>query len=144
MRPLKLTTQQVKEKAARDIKARTNARLTTLIKEDAAERRIQYRRDQEQEEKAARDIKARHNARLTALIKEEAVERRLQYRRDQEQEDNQQPRDQEQDNQQPRDQEQDNQQPRKSWNTCLNVSCFCLLLVTANALFIQYLLTRKL
>ncbi len=132
----------MKEKAARDIKARTNARLTALIKEEAAERRLQYtsRRDQEQEdrqqvkEKAARDIKARSNARLTALIKEEAAKRRLQYRRDQEQEDNQQPTERE-----------DNQQPREFWNTCLlNVSCICLLLVTANALFIQYLLTRKL
>ncbi len=84
-------------------------------------------------EKAARDIKARSNARLTALIKEEAAERRLQYRREQEQEDNQQPTERE-----------DNQQPRESWNTCLYVSCICLLLVTANALFIQYLLTRKL
>ena len=79
---------------------------------------------QQLEERVARDIKARTNARLTALIKEAAAERRLQYRRDQEQE--------------------DNQQPRESWNTCLNVSCCCLLLVTANALFIQYLLTRKL
>ena len=95
MPPLKLTRTQVKEKAARDIKARTNARVTALIAEVAAERRLQYRRDQEQE-----------------------------------------------DNQQPREQE-DNQQPRESWTTCLNVSCFCLLLVTANALFFQYLLTRK-
>ncbi len=50
MRPLKLTRTQVKEKAARDIKVRTNARLTALIKEVAAERRLQYRRDQEQED----------------------------------------------------------------------------------------------
>jgi Flp pilus assembly protein TadB len=88
---------------------------------------------QQLQERATREIKARTDARLTALIKEAAAERRLQYRRDQEQEDNQQPREWE-----------DNQQPRESWNTCLNVSCFCLLLVTANALFIQYLLTRKL
>ncbi len=50
MRVLKLTREQVEERAARDIKARTNARLTALIKEAAAERRLQYRRDQEQED----------------------------------------------------------------------------------------------
>ena len=83
-------------------------------------------------EQVARETKARTNARVTALIGEVAAEQRIQFKRDQEQEDNQQPWEQE-----------DNRQPRESWTTCLNVSCFCLLLVTANALFIQYLLTRK-
>ena len=99
---LRLTRTQITEKAARDIKARTDARQAGLIREIAAERRLQYKRDQEQDQE------------------------------DDEQEDNHQPREQE-----------DIQQLRESRSTCLNLFCFCVLLVTANALFFVYLLTRK-
>ena len=47
VRVLRLTRQQVQERAARGIKARTEARLTKLIKEAAAEQRLEYRRDQD-------------------------------------------------------------------------------------------------
>ena len=72
---LRLTRTQITEKAARDIKARTDARQAGLIREIAAERRLQYKRDQEQEQED------NQQARLTALIEEIAAERRLLHRR---------------------------------------------------------------